>query len=99
MQNERAVVSEGGARPGALGLGQSSATALSYFFQFWCYVTPILGGIVADAWLGRYNAIMLFAMIYLCGLIIIFTTSLPGSLDAGAGMGGLVTSMVVLGLG
>ncbi|KAI5807368.1 POT family-domain-containing protein [Peziza echinospora] len=99
MQNERAVVSQGGARPGALGLGQSSATALAYFFQFWCYVTPIIGAIVADAWLGRYNAIMLFSGIYICGLVIIFTTSLPGSLDNGAGLGGLVTSMIVLGLG
>lgn len=99
MQNPRGVVAEGARIPGALGLGQSSATALSYFFQFWCYVTPIIGAIVADAWMGRYHAIMLFASIYLSGLIIIFTTSLPASLDSGAGFGGLVAAMVVLGLG
>lgn len=99
MQNPRGIVREGARLPGALGLGQSRATALSYFFQFWCYVTPIIGAIVADAWLGRYNAIMLFACIYLTGLTIIFTTSLPGSLDSGAGLGGLVTTMVILGLG
>lgn len=99
MQNPRAVVSEGGLRPGALGMGQSSATALSYFFQFWCYVTPILGAIVADAWLGRYKAIMLFALIYLGGLVVIFATSLPGPLDNGAGLPGLVVSMIILGLG
>lgn len=99
MQNPRGVVSDGARLPGALGLGQSSATALSYFFQFWCYVTPIIGAIVADACLGRYNAIMLFACIYLCGLIVIFTTSLPGSLDNGAGLGGLIVSMIILGLG
>jgi POT family proton-dependent oligopeptide transporter len=29
--------------PGAIGLGQASATGLSNFFQFWCYVTPIIG--------------------------------------------------------
>jgi POT family proton-dependent oligopeptide transporter len=28
---------------GALGLGHQGATGLSTFFQFWCYVTPILG--------------------------------------------------------
>lgn len=28
---------------GALGLGQQGATGLSNFFQFWCYITPILG--------------------------------------------------------
>lgn len=99
MQNPRGVVKDGARIPGALGLGQSSATALSYFFQFWCYVTPIIGAIVADAWLGRYHAIMLFATIYLSGLVIIFTTSLPTSLDHGAGLGGLVVSMIVLGLG
>ncbi|KAH8153795.1 uncharacterized protein LAJ45_01562 [Morchella importuna] len=94
IQNER-----GGLRPGALDMGQSSATALQYFFQFWCYVTPIFGAIVADAWLGRYNAIVLFALIYICGLVILFSTSLPGSLDNGAGLGGLIAAMIVLGLG
>jgi POT family proton-dependent oligopeptide transporter len=28
---------------GALGMGHNGATGLSTFFQFWCYVTPILG--------------------------------------------------------
>jgi len=95
MQNER----DDPRLPGALGLGQSAATSLQYFFQFWCYVTPILGAIVADAWLGRYNAIVLFACIYVCGLVVLFATSLPGSLDNGAGMGGLIGAMIILGLG
>jgi POT family proton-dependent oligopeptide transporter len=30
---------------GALGMGHQGATGLSTFFQFWCYVTPILGKI------------------------------------------------------
>ncbi|RPA72044.1 PTR2-domain-containing protein [Ascobolus immersus RN42] len=94
MQNERH-----GKNPGALGLGQSTATALQYFFQFWCYVTPIFGAIVADTWLGRYKAICLFAGIYICGLLIIFITSLPFALDNGAGLPGLVVTMIVLGLG
>ena len=29
--------------PGALGLGQSTATRLTNFFQFFCYVTPVFG--------------------------------------------------------
>jgi hypothetical protein len=33
--------------PGALGLKQTGATALSNFFQFWCYVTPIIGAMIA----------------------------------------------------
>jgi POT family proton-dependent oligopeptide transporter len=58
-----------------------------------------LGAIVADAWLGRYSAIVLFALIYVCGLIIPFATSLPPSLNAGVGIGGLIGAMLVLGIG
>ena len=34
--------------PGALGKGQQTATGLSTFFSFWCYVTPLFGAWVAD---------------------------------------------------
>lgn len=49
--------------------------------------------------MGRYNAIVLFSCIYICGLLVLFTTSLPSSLESGAGLGGLIGSMVILGLG
>ncbi|KAK9379358.1 POT family-domain-containing protein [Kockiozyma suomiensis] len=86
-------------RPGAIGLGQSKASALNYFFQFWCYVTPILGAIIADQYLGKYKTICIFSGIYAVGLLIIFTTSLPVAIDAGASLGGLITAMIVIGLG
>ena len=82
-----------------IGLGQSSATGLNQFFQFWCYVTPILGAIIADQYLGRYNTILYFAMVYIVGLIILFCTSLPGAIEHGAALGGLITAMIVIGLG
>jgi POT family proton-dependent oligopeptide transporter len=72
---------------------------LIFFAQFWCFITPIFGAIVADAWLGRYNAICLFAGIYLIGLTTLFVTSLPGPLEHGAGIGGLICCMVILGIG
>ncbi|KAK7977190.1 hypothetical protein PG996_003262 [Apiospora saccharicola] len=37
--------------------GQATATALGYFFQFWCYMTPIVGAVVADSYLGRFKTI------------------------------------------
>lgn len=46
-------------RPGLLGLGQSTAVGIIYAFSFLNYVTPLLGGIVADTWIGRYRAIQL----------------------------------------
>lgn len=82
-----------------LGLGQSSATGLNQFFTFWCYVTPILGAIIADQYLGRYNTILYFSVVYIVGLIILFCTSLPVALDHGSALGGLIAAMIVIGLG
>jgi POT family proton-dependent oligopeptide transporter len=62
-------------------------------------VTPIIGAIIADQYLGKYKTILYFAFIYLFGLVILFTTSLPSSIEHGAAYGGLVTAMLVIGLG
>ncbi|KAK9459794.1 POT family-domain-containing protein [Lipomyces oligophaga] len=94
MQN-----SSGGLRPGAIGLGQSKASALNYFFQFWCYLTPIFGAVIADQYLGKYKTIVIFSIVYAVGLLILFTTSLPNAIDAGASLGGLVMAMIVIGFG
>jgi POT family proton-dependent oligopeptide transporter len=62
-------------------------------------VTPILGAIIADQYLGKYNTILLFCFVYMAGLIILTTTSIPGSLEHGAGLGGFIASILVIGLG
>ena len=86
-------------QPGALGLSQKGGTGLTDFFQFWCYVTPILGAVVSDQYLGKYKTIVLFGFIYVCGLIILFVTSLPTAIEHGAALGGLIAAMIVIGLG
>ncbi|CAG8976665.1 hypothetical protein HYALB_00012057 [Hymenoscyphus albidus] len=73
---------------GALGQGHMSAT-----------VTPIGGAIVADQYIGRYKAIVLFGFVYIVGLLILFLTSLPIALQNGAGMGGFITAILVIGIG
>ncbi|QDS78078.1 hypothetical protein FKW77_003679 [Venturia effusa] len=85
--------------PGAIGMKQAGATALTNFFQFWCYVTPILGAICADQWLGKYKTIVLFSVFYLVGLLVLFLTSLPVAIEGGYALGGLIAAMVVIGLG
>ncbi|KAH7080634.1 helicase C-terminal domain-containing protein [Paraphoma chrysanthemicola] len=85
--------------PGALGLKQSGATAMTNLFQFWCYVTPVFGAIVADQYLGKYATIKWFSVVYMVGISILFATSLPWSIEQGAAGPGLVVAMVVIGLG
>ncbi|KAF2636209.1 PTR2-domain-containing protein [Massarina eburnea CBS 473.64] len=84
---------------GALGMGHRGATGLSTFFQFWCYVTPIVGAIVADQYLGKYNTILIFCFVYLTGLIILTCTSIPAALSHGAGLGGFIVAILIIGLG
>uniref|UniRef100_A0A060TA77 ARAD1C43318p n=1 Tax=Blastobotrys adeninivorans TaxID=409370 RepID=A0A060TA77_BLAAD len=102
FQNYMSVARDDPTQTRGLGLGQQTATALSYFFQFWCYVTPIIGAIVADGYLGKYKTIFLFACIYSVGNLILFCTSLPSAMDNNDGraaLAGLVVAMVVIGLG
>ncbi|KAL4882392.1 POT family-domain-containing protein [Aspergillus karnatakaensis] len=85
--------------PGALGMGHQGATGLTVFFQFWCYVTPIFGAIVADQYLGKYKTIVLFCIVYLIGLLILVLTSIPVALENGAGLGGFIAAILIIGLG
>lgn len=90
---------DGSDGPRGLGLGHAGATGLNVFFQFFCYVTPILGAIVADQYLGKYNTILVFAVIYWFGLVILWTTSLPIAIENGAALGGYVAAIIVIGIG
>lgn len=84
---------------GALGMGHQGATGLSTFFQFWCYVTPILGAVIADQYLGKYNTIVIFCFVYIVGLLILTLTSIPVALEHGAGLGGFIVAILIIGLG
>ncbi|KAG2421727.1 hypothetical protein HFD88_005703 [Aspergillus terreus] len=85
--------------PGALGKGQSIATALGNFFKFWAYASTVIGAIVADQYIGKFKAILVACGVYFVGLVVLVATATPTSIKSGAAFGGLVTSMVIIGLG
>lgn len=43
-----------------------------------CYLFPLLGGYLADKYLGRYKTILVFCTIYLGGLVLVVFSSVPG---------------------
>ena len=43
-----------------------------------CYLTPLVGGYIADTYLGRYRAILVFCSIYMLGLVLVVLASVPG---------------------
>ena len=46
-------------RPGALGLGQATASTVVNVFYMVSYATPMLAGIVTDVYLGRFKTVFL----------------------------------------
>lgn len=83
---------------GLLELDSSGATGLSYFFQFWCYITPIFGGYMADTYWGKYNTIATGTGIYIVGIFILFITSVPSITDKNTALGGFIAAIILIGL-
>lgn len=83
---------------GLLGLKSQGATGLSYFFQFWCYVTPVFGGWVSDTYWGKYNTICVGTFIYVCGIFILFITSIPGVTNSDGALGGFIAAIILIGI-
>ncbi|KAH6686236.1 oligopeptide transporter [Plectosphaerella plurivora] len=94
IQNQR-----GGAIPGALGLGQQTATNLNNMFLLIQFVTPIPFAILSDARLGRLKTLFISLGIYQVGSLVLLLTSIPRALDAGAGLPGLITAMILIAVG
>ncbi|UJR17373.1 hypothetical protein I4U23_004268 [Adineta vaga] len=90
---------ENNTQPGALDRGQQTATALTTYFQFFAYLTPIAGAILADQFWGKYKTIMIACCIYMFGLLVLVLSSIPPSINAGIAFPGLIVAMTIIGMG
>ncbi|WVY90453.1 hypothetical protein V8G54_035967 [Vigna mungo] len=62
-------------------LNQHSATASKNVANWGgtCYITPLIGAFVADAYLGRYLTILYFSVVYVIGMTLLtLSASVPG---------------------
>ncbi len=61
-------------------LDMSNEDSVNQFYAWngFVYVTPLLGGYIADTYLGRYKTILIFACVYLIGLSLFVFGSVPG---------------------
>ena len=96
---EHPVAPPGSSQPGALNRGQRTATSLTTFFQFFAYLTPIIGAILADQYWGKYATIFVSCAVYMIGLLVLVLTSIPPSINAGVAFPGLIVAIIIIGLG
>lgn len=56
-----------------LGFTDANSATVASFFTASCYILPIIGGYIADRWLGKFKTIIYFAIPYIGGHIILGT--------------------------
>ncbi|OJZ83582.1 hypothetical protein ASPFODRAFT_35061 [Aspergillus luchuensis CBS 106.47] len=86
-------------RSGGIGLGQAHATLINQGFMIWCFLTPVLGAVVAEQYLGRVKTILYSAAIYGGGLAILVLSSLPAVRETVISLPGLLLSLFLIGVG
>jgi len=87
-------------QPGGLDQGQQASTGLTTFNQFWAYLMPLLGGYIADSYLGRYMTIQYSILFAIVGHIILVVSSLPTVMDnPQSALGCFAVGLVIMGLG
>lgn len=91
-----------------LGFSQAVASAQASVFNTLVYLTPLLGGFIADAYWGRYRTIAVFGTIYLLGTSLMAYAAHPAHLNKGLfmfaffglvslGAGGIKSNVITMG--
>ncbi|XP_073975440.1 peptide transporter family 1-like isoform X1 [Rhodnius prolixus] len=60
----------------ALRYSETTSTVIYHTFVMLCYFTPVLGGIMADSWLGKYKTILYVSIFYALGNIVLSVSSI-----------------------
>lgn len=70
------------------------------FNQFWAYVMPLVGGYIADTYLGRYLTIQLSIIAAIVGHTILIVSSIPSVMDnPESALGCFAVGLVIMGIG
>ncbi|KAK2856744.1 hypothetical protein Q5P01_005479 [Channa striata] len=61
---------------------ENFATTIYHTFVALCYLTPILGAIVADSWLGKFKTIVYLSIVYAVGQVVMAVSAINDITDA-----------------
>ncbi len=50
-----------------VAMEESAAAANYHFFNFWVYITPLIGALISDLFLGKYRTIITLSLVYVAG--------------------------------
>ncbi|XP_073425642.1 solute carrier family 15 member 1 [Dendrobates tinctorius] len=86
------------------------ATVVYHTFVAVCYLTPILGAIIADSWLGKFKTIVYLSIVYAVGQVIMSVSAIhdltdgnrdgtPDSIDVHVALSMIGLILIALGTG
>ncbi|WWD06576.1 hypothetical protein V865_004669 [Kwoniella europaea PYCC6329] len=81
---------------GALGMGSVAASAVTSTFTFLSYVIPILGGIVADNYWGRWRTICVGVAVGAVAHVILVIPAIPSVIASGHAFPPFIISVIIL---
>ncbi|XP_059130265.1 solute carrier family 15 member 1 [Peromyscus eremicus] len=64
-----------------IGWDDDLSTAIYHTFAALCYLTPILGALIADSWLGKFKTIISLSIVYTIGQAVISVSSINDLTD------------------
>uniref|UniRef100_A0A8W4FLG4 Solute carrier family 15 member 1 n=1 Tax=Sus scrofa TaxID=9823 RepID=A0A8W4FLG4_PIG len=64
-----------------IGWNDNLSTAIYHTFVALCYLTPILGALIADSWLGKFKTIVSLSIVYTIGQVVMAVSSINDLTD------------------
>ncbi|XP_006141596.1 solute carrier family 15 member 1 [Tupaia chinensis] len=64
-----------------IGWDDNLSTAIYHTFVALCYLTPILGALIADSWLGKFKTIVSLSIVYTIGQVVTAISSINDLTD------------------
>ncbi|XP_048056579.1 solute carrier family 15 member 1b [Megalobrama amblycephala] len=65
-----------------IGWDNDLSTTIYHTFVALCYLTPIMGAIIADSWLGKFKTIVYLSVVYTFGQVIMAVSSIHDITDS-----------------
>lgn len=62
-------------------------------------LTTSTNQVQTDQWLGKFKTILASSPVYILGMVLLVATATPAAIDSGASFGGLIASIIMIGLG
>ncbi|XP_076012735.1 solute carrier family 15 member 2 isoform X2 [Genypterus blacodes] len=80
---------------------ENLSTAIYHAFSSLCYFTPVLGAVIADAWLGKFKTIIYLSIVYVIGHVVKSVGAIPivGNSDVHVALSILGLILIAFGTG